>query len=264
MARGGHRSGGRLAPTKKNREMLGCAGRRSLWHGRCNKGLARRHEPTRMRGAGSVKRGASPPAGGQSPACGRAVISHVAGGSHGEHGFVQELQGSPGPADGYLQSRGRQGVLPVSEARARAVRGDGLPERHLLRFGRGGPGQGDRALLRGGAAVPGEDGCLRAGEGLHEGHAGAALRGAFGARRRAVYAGVRPRDRRRQDAQELRPDRAERRCRSQVAGLDAEAARQELARRAHGRAGVQGVCRSVSFARGRAEDGAPQAGVQEP
>ena len=118
-----------------------------------------------------------------------------------------------------------------TQARPGAIRRDRLleldllrqrPETQLEKVLRNSPTRSEARVCR-------QDGALLPHPRLHEGHAGAALRDAGQARDVALLdAHLRSRDRRRQDAAQLRADRPQRRGRAQVARLRAEASRAPL------------------------------------
>ena len=164
--------------------------------------------------------------------------------------FSRSVPGPLVPATNATNEAGGARLRALREARARAVRRDGHAQRHVLRHGRGparddAPARPDRR-----ARVPCQDGSLHSRAVLHEGHARAPRGHPLEALAGAPPSDLRPRDQRRQDAPQLRPDRPLGRYGPEVSRLGPQAARPEVARAPHRRRSSSGR-RSATTRRSR-------------
>ncbi|CAA9382994.1 MAG: Putative ribonucleoprotein related-protein TROVE Domain, partial [uncultured Phycisphaerae bacterium] len=187
----------------------------------------------------------------------------------GEQDAFQVEPGSARAGGGHRERGGRPRVHDAAEADARPVRRHRLPEPHVLRVGRRAARHRPAAVPRDRAGVHRQDGRVRAVEGLHEGPARAAVRRADHARRvgrgpGAAPGDVRPRDRRRPHAAQLRAGDPVRRGRTQEPRLAAEAARAGVDRPPGRRGPVPRLGRQRPVAGRRDPDGSPEAGGPGP
>ncbi len=180
--------------------------------------------------------------------------------THGQHPPVPDAARRVAARGHRLERVAGSGLRLHAAPPPGATRGHRLPGPDLPRECRSparcraGSCQGSRARVRR------EDRVARPSGRPHEGHAGAAGRDLGRARRRAAGPGVLPRDRQRQDAAQLRADRAQRCGGSQVAGLASEEAGAAMAAVRDGAATAARVGWQRAVAGRRRQDGPPEAG----
>ena len=178
---------------------------------------------------------------------------------HGQHPTFPNAEGRAAAGRQCAQSGTSAGLCHERASSTGAARRDRLPEPDLLCERGVAARHRARIGADGGPDLRGPDRAVRPPSRPHEGHARAAGRNAGGARCVAAGPGLRPRDRQRQDAAQLRADPAQRCSGSEVAGFAAEEAGAGLAADRERKATAERVGGQYAVAGRRGEDGSPEA-----